>query len=185
MKKIYLIVTLFTAILFLENCKKDTVTATAVSTALLFADINDTTWNPTTITFGINYNQAKQTKTFAVSGIDANEASKQINFSITLPSTANSAGFPIGTYNVDAAGTVLMSYALPRGNTYMPQGMVLPGSGSIFITEVDSVKKLITGTFQFTTTQKNVDGDGNVVSTTINAITQGTFNRTAYTFSTN
>src|SRR6201996_8633721 len=182
MKKIYLIVTLFAAILFLENCRKDTVNATAVSTALLFADINDTTWNPTSINAAINYNQANQTKTFSVSGIDANEASKQINFSVTLPSKANSAGFPIGNYNVDAAGTVLMSYLIPHGSTLVAQGTVQPGSGYVDITAVDSVKKQITGTFGFTTLHQNLDGEGNIISTTINGITQGTFNKTSYTF---
>jgi len=182
MKKIYLIVTLFAAVLLLENCRKDSVTATATSTALLFADINDTTWNPTSISAVINFNSANKTKTFSVSGVQANQ---QLNFSVTLPSTANSAGFPIGNYNVNTDGTVVMTYALQHGDNFVPQGVVLPGSGYVDITEVDSVKKLITGTFAFTTTQKTVDGDGNIISTTINGITQGTFNKTAYTFGAN
>jgi len=166
----------------LENCKKDSVTATATSTALLFADINDTTWNPTTLNAAINYNTANKTKTFSVSGIQANQ---QLNFAVTISKASNSPGFTIGNYNVDAAGTVVMSYAIQHGNNFVPQGTVIPGSGYVNITAVDSVKKLITGTFAFTTTKKNVDGDGNIISTTINGITQGTFNKTAYTFGAN
>jgi hypothetical protein len=182
MKKIYLIVTLISAVLLLQNCKKDTVVATASSTAILFAQINDTTWNPTTINAAINYNSALQTKSFVCTG---STATQQVNFSVALATSSNTAGFPLNTYNVNTTGNVNMAYNIFSNGVYIPQGTVGVGSGSIIITAVDSVKKVITGTYSFTSVKNNYDGNGNIISTNIAEVSQGAFNSMPYTFTAN
>ena len=179
MKKIYLFVILISAVLLLQNCKKDTVIASASSTALLFAQINDTTWNPATINAAINFNSASQTKQFVCSG---NTTTQQINFSVALSTNANTAGFPINTYNVNTTGNVNMAYNILSHGVFAPQGTVGVGSGSIIITAVDSVKKVITGTYSFTSIKNNYDVNGNIASSNIAIISQGAFNSLPYTF---
>src|ERR1700743_3844609 len=98
MKKLSLIVIVLSAVLLLQNCKSDTVTATATSTELLFAQINDSIWTPDTIKASIAYTAATKAKVFSVSGT-FNQ--RQINFAVTVPGI-NTAGFPLNTnYNVD------------------------------------------------------------------------------------
>src|SRR5471030_2094065 len=108
MKKLLLVATLISAVLLLQNCTKDTVTATATSTQILFADINDSTWTPDTLSAAITYNSAAKTKVLTMSGKQDN---KQINMMITQNSNSNTAGFPLTTYNSDAAGTITFSFA--------------------------------------------------------------------------
>jgi hypothetical protein len=188
MKKISLIATLFLGILLLENCKKDTVTATATSNALLVTSINDTTWTPTadSITASLTYNAASGTKVFACAGISDN---KEIKFFATKKG-GNTAGFPITSYFVDSTQNVSMSYLIKQkdanGNSvFLPQGTVGPGSGTIIVTAIDSVKKLITGTFSFTSVKNNLDSNGNIISINVAQITSGAFNSLPYTFTSN
>src|ERR1700728_3413292 len=101
MKKISLIATLLLAVLLLQKCKKDTVTATATSSTTLFATINDTLWNADTIKASITYNSTTKSKVFACTGIANN---KEINISCTQTNATNTAGFPLSVFNADAAG---------------------------------------------------------------------------------
>jgi hypothetical protein len=187
MKKIYLFISLFLAILLLQNCTKDTVTATANSTNTFFAIINDTTWNADTVLASITYNSATKTKVFACSGTALN---KQVVMSVSLNTTSNTAGFPLSTYNVNLTSDVFMSYNTKQkdqnGNyVFLPLGTVGPGSGTMTITAVDSVNKVITGTFSCSSVQNNYDNNGNIISVNRQSVGDGAFNKMHYTFTSN
>jgi len=180
MKRIPLIVTLLLAVLLLQNCKKDTVTATAASTSILFAEINDTTWHPTAVSAAITYNSALKTKVFSCTGATDTQ---QVTFSISQ-AAGNTTGFPISTFNVDATPAVSMSYNILTNGTYQPDGIVIPGSGTVTVTAIDSVKKHITGTFSFTATRNVLLANGGI-SINIAEVSQGAFNGLPYTFASN
>jgi hypothetical protein len=187
MKKIYLIVTLFAAVLLLQNCKKDTVIASAASNALMFAIINDTTWSADTVTASITYNSILKTKVFNCTAIAKN---KELNMSATQSNASNTPGFPLSTFNADSAGTNKFSYYINQKNSsgnyeFVQSGTVAPGSGTVIITAIDSVKKVMTGIFSFASKKNNYDSNGNITSVTISEITAGAFNNMPYTFKSN
>jgi len=179
MKKISLIATLLLAVLILQKCTKDTVSASAQSNTLLFAVINDTTWNAVTVNASITYNSASKTKVLACTAIGAN---KEVNFSVTQTYNAiNTTGFPLSTFNADVAGNNTFSYLTNGSGGYTQQGTVAPGSGTVIVSAIDSVKKVITGTFSFLAKQNNYDSNGNIVSITISGVQAGSFNNMPYT----
>jgi hypothetical protein len=187
MKKFSLIVTLLSAALLLQNCKKDTVTATATSNTTLFAAINDTTWTANTVTAAITYNSATKTKVFTCTGIGLN---KEITMAVTLHNAINTSGFPLATYVVDTTSNVKLSYYTEQKNSsgnyvLMPQGTVGPGSGGVVISAIDSVKKQITGIFDLTSVKNTYDSAGNITSVTLVHVTAGAFNNLPYTFNSN
>jgi hypothetical protein len=186
MKKISLIVTLLLAVLLLQKCKKDTETGSAMSTTLLFAVINDTTWNADTVNAVLTYNSATKTKVLSCSAVGDN---KGVSMSVTQTVNAlNTAGFPLNTvFNADAIGTNLFSYSTAQKNplgvfVLTPLGTVAPGSGTLTVSAIDSVKKLVTGTFSMTAIKDNYDGNGNYISTTVSQVNAGAFNNMPYTF---
>jgi hypothetical protein len=187
MKKIYLFVTFLLAVLLLQNCKKDTVIATATSANLFFAVINDTSWNADTVNASITYTSATKSKIFTCSGVGLN---KEINMSVTLHNAPNTTGFPLETFNVGSTSDVQMSYFTEQKNSsgvdvLAPLGTVGPGSGTIIITAIDSVKKVITGTFSCGTIKNNYDSNGNIISVYRANITSGAFNNMPYKFVSN
>jgi hypothetical protein len=188
MKKIYLFVILFSTVLLLQNCKKDTVTETATSSNTFFAIINGTSWTADTVTASITYNAATKSKIFACSGVALN---KEVNMSDTLHNALNTAGFPLSTYNVGTTTpNVVMSYYTAQLNslghyTFAPLGTVYPGSGTFIISAIDSVKKVITGTFACSSLINNYDDNGNIISVTREEVTAGAFNNMPYTFVSN
>ena len=187
MKKLSVIATLLLAVLLLQKCTKDTISATATSSTLLFAVINDTTWNADTIKASITYNAANNTKVFACNAVGNN---KGVSLAVTQTIGAtNTDGFPIASnFKADAAGNNTFVFNTIQRNqqgnlTLAPMGTVAPGSGSLYISAIDSVKKTVTGTFSFTSILNNYDGSGNVTSTTVSQIAAGAFNNLPYTFS--
>ena len=187
MKKISLIAILLSGILFLENCKKDTVVATATATNLMIANIKDSTWFTDTVTSSLVYNSIAKTKTFTCEGTAFN---RRITISLTGASSSNTSGFPLGTYIVDSTPKVTVAFSTPKRNgageiVYTPNGTVAPGSGKVIVTAVDSVKNQMTGTFNFTTLVNNYDSHGNVISVSVAVITGGGFNKVPYTFTSN
>jgi hypothetical protein len=189
MKKFSLIVTLLLAVLVLQKCTKDPYSATAQSSNLFFAIINDTTWNADTVKASITYNSASNTKVLSCSAVGSN---KKLLMSVTQTvNVYNSAGFPINTaFNADAAGNNKFVYQTLQKNAqgdlvYMPLGTVAPGSGTLTVSSVDSVKKVISGTFSYTSVLNNYDNNGNVISVTVSNITAGAFNNMPYTFTSN
>ncbi|MDP9081811.1 MAG: DUF6252 family protein [Bacteroidota bacterium] len=188
MKKISLIAILLSGLLFLENCKKDTVVASSVSTSLMIANIRDTSWYTDTVTSTLVYNSAANTKTVTFEGT-AN--SKKVTISLTRPSSSNTSGFPLGTFTVDASPNLRMAFLTPKkdsnGNlVYTPNGIIIPGSGTVVVSAVDSVKNKITGTFNFTTVVNNYDSTGTtIISQTFAVVSGGGFNAVPYNFSSN
>jgi len=182
MKKLSLIITLLLAVILLQKCKKDTYTAYATTPNTMFAIINDSTWSGDTTQAAITYNSVAKTKVFTCMGTANN---RQVRISITLPNASNTTGFPLNTFNADAAGNNLFAYYANEGSGFVERGTVAPGSGTIVFTAVDSVKKVVTGTFSFVTKKITYDSNGDVISTTINEIADGAFNSMPYTFSSN
>lgn len=185
MNKLKPIILLILSVIFLQNCKKDTVTATTDSTAPLQAVVNDVTWLPDTLSASINYDATTKTKTFSCEGTFSQ---KRINVAIKLSNATNDAGFTLGTYTVDDTDNVVMTYSTQQkdggGNyVFVQTGTVDPGSGTVKITAVDATKKTITGTFSMIVRTRIYDQDGNVISTDINTVSDGIFNSLPYTFS--
>ena len=164
----------------IQSCNKDTVSATVYTTAPLQADIDAVTWAPDTVSMSIAYDAALQTKTFSCTGT---KSQKQVQFSVTLNNAANTPGFTIGTYAIDA-NLVKAQYntqQLSNGSyVFLPAGTASSGSGAITVTAIDSVKKTITGTFNFYSRTTNNDG-----SVTVHNISSGEFSAIPYIFTSN
>lgn len=187
MKRTSLIAALVLTIVLLQNCKKDVVTATTFSNKTLFAAINDTVWTADTVKASITYNSASKTKVFSCTGVGTN---KEISLLITQNKAINTSGFPIATYNVDSTSNVVLTYYTWQRNSsggygLAPQGTVHPGSGTIIISAIDSVKRQITGTFSFLSYKNFYDSQGNITSVNSAVITAGAFNNLPYNFVSN
>ena len=184
MKKISLIATLLSVVLLLQNCKKDTITATVSSTEPMIANINDSTWTvPSSgVQASLTYNSATKTKVFTCTGLASD---KQINLKATQVNALNTTGFPYVSYTATADGGNAFSFFALQNGVLTEQGTVGTGSGNLTITAIDSVKKVITGTFAFASRINNLDENGNIISVTINQITAGGFNNIPYTFVSN
>lgn len=187
MKKISLIALLLTAALLLQECKKDTVTETVTSAQLMIASINDSTWTSDTVTASVAYTAATKSKVFTCTAIADN---KKVTFSAVSTNTPSTQGFTLSTFNLNATSAVSMAYYQSEkdaaGNTvFVQRGTALPGSGGITVTAVDSVKKLITGTYYFTTRSETYDSNGNIASVSVWQVQSGGFNNMPYTFTSN
>jgi hypothetical protein len=182
MKKLSLIITLLLAVLLLQNCKKDTITEIATSNNTLFAVINDTTWSAVNIQAALTYNSAAKTKVFTCTGTATNQ---EVTFNITATNTNNTASFPLQSFQ-DNASTITFDYLRANtSGTYIEQGTVGAGSGTITFTAVDSVAHKCSGIFSFIARHNNYDNKGNLISVTINEVANGAFNSLPYTFTSN
>ncbi|WPU96672.1 DUF6252 family protein [Mucilaginibacter sabulilitoris] len=185
MKKTQLIMLLLLTAIGFQSCKKDaTTSASTTSDKILSANINGNAWNPDTVRAAITYNDAAKTKAFTVVGT-ANQ--QQVRINITLPNSTNDNDFPLATYKVDATTRVVLNYdeykQLPDGSyDYVPVGTVEAGSGSVIITAIDKDKKLITGTYSFSTRHIDKDEEGNIISITTVNVLLGTFTNLPYSF---
>ena len=189
MNKIRLIALFLISAWLLQSCKKDTFTGTVGNPNIrLQAFIDGTVWTPIdTINTTLTYSAAAQTKLFFCQGT---VAQKQVSMAIKLPTNSNTAGFTLGTYVVDATANTSLQYYTQQKNingnyVFVPTGTTGPGSGSVTITAVDSVAKVITGYFNFISRKTNLDGSGNISSIEIHNITSGVFNKLPYTFTSN
>lgn len=187
MKRIFLFVALLSILALLQNCKKDVVTATTFSNKTLSAVVSDTLWTADTVNASITYTAASKTKVFSCSGMGS---SKEIDFLITQKKAGNTSGFPTGTFNVDSTSNVALSYYTLQRNTsgslaLAPQGTVHPGSGTIIVSGIDSVKRQITGTFSFVSYKNFYDSQGNITAVNTAVITSGAFNNLPYRFVSN
>jgi len=166
----------------IQSCNKDAVTATATTTKAFQANINGSTWAPDTVNMIVTYNSETKVKTLSCVGT---KTQKQVLFSVALPNAGDTPGFTLGTYNIDGAGVSAQykTQQLSNGNyVFLPHGIVEPGSGTITVTAVDSVKKQITGTFSFYSRSTIYDDAGNVVSITVDNITSGEFTNKSYNY---
>jgi hypothetical protein len=183
MKKTQLIMLVLLSAICIQSCKKDeTTTASTTSDKILSANINGTAWNPDTVNAAITYNDAAKTKAFTVIGT-AN--GQRITINVTLPNSTNTNGFTLGTYKVSDATNVALKYYTENSagsDDYTQVGTVEPGSGSVIITAIDTDKKLITGTYSFSSRQIDRDSDGNIIAITTVNVLLGSFTNLPYTF---
>jgi hypothetical protein len=188
MKKTQLILLLLLSAICIQSCKKDaTTTASTISDKILSANINGVSWSPDTVSAAITYNDAAKTKTFNVVGTATQQ---RVNIKITIPNSTNTNDFTLATYKVDATANVVLSYYALQKQTdgtfdYTQVGVVEPGSGSVNISAIDADKKLITGTYSFSSRKVDLDNDGNIVSITTVNVLSGTFTNLPYNFVTN
>jgi len=185
MNKLRLFTFLLLAGLFvIESCKKDTIIGSAYTTKPFQANINSAVWAPDSVIHTITYNSASKTKTLLLQGT---KEQKQIVMTVILNNATNTPGFATDTYYIDGS-SVLVDYktqVYQNGQyVFLPHGAVSPGSGSITVTSVDSVKKQITGTFHFYSRSSSVDSTGATVIT-IDNILGGAFTNLPYTFTSN
>lgn len=167
--------------IFIQSCKKDeTTTASTTSDKILSANINGVAWNPDTVSAAITYNAAAKTKSFTVTGTATQQ---QVSINITLPNSTNDNTFGLATYKVDTTSRVVLKYLTQNAQGGFDQiGVVEPGSGSVIISGIDTDKKLITGTYSFTSKQVNKDQSGNIISINVQQILLGSFTNLPYSF---
>jgi hypothetical protein len=183
MRKIQLIVLLLISAIYFQGCKKDVVTsASTTSDKILAANINGVVWYPDTVTARITFNDATKVKTFSVIGT---ADSKRVIFNINVSNSTNTNSFPLATYKVDGTGKLNMAYyTLQKDDTgnyvYVQTGIVESGSGLATITAIDTVAKVITGTYSFTSKKVNLNPDGTYQSIEISQILLGTFDKLPY-----
>jgi hypothetical protein len=184
MKKIQLIMLLLLSAIFIQSCKKDeTTTASTTSDKILSANINGVAWNPDTVSAAITYNAAAKTKAFTVVGTADQQ---RISINITLVNSTNDNTFGLANYKVDSTARVALKYFTQNLEGGFDQvGVVEPGSGVVNISAIDTDKKLITGTYSFTSKKVNVDGSGNIISINVQQILLGTFTNLPYNFVSN
>lgn len=180
MNKLRLLTFLLLAAFFIQSCKKETIVGTAYTTKPFQANINGSVWAPDTISNTITYSATNQSKVFILMGT---KAQKQIIMTVKLSNASNTPGFTLGTYDVDTTSVIIKyNTQVNSGGQYvfLPHGTVSAGSGSIIVTAVDSVKKQITGTFNFYSRSTATDG-----SVTVDNILGGEFTSLPYTFTSN
>ncbi|QQL49566.1 DUF6252 family protein [Mucilaginibacter ginkgonis] len=172
-----------------QSCTKTTVTATVGNPNIkLQAVIDGVTWAPTdTISTTVAFSAAAKTKVF---NCVATVAQKRVNLAVRINNNSNTPGFNIGTYTVDNTSNVVTQLFLQQkdasGNyAFIQRGNVSPGDGTIVVTAVDSVAKVITGTFNFVTRKVNTDASGNITSVDVSNVASGVFNKLPYTYTSN
>jgi hypothetical protein len=188
MKQITLSLLVVMAVLFFQNCKKssssdDTTTATPV----LSATINNTIWEPDTLSANITYTAASKTKVFNFTGTSGQ---KRLTCSVTTTSATNTNTFATGAYPVDAIGNTVMIYSAQKKDTngnyvFVQVVAAAAGDGSINISDVEPASGTITGTFYFTHKITNYDSTGAVISVSNTVISGGAFTSMPYTFISN
>ncbi len=186
MNKLKLLILLFASVIFIQGCKKDTVTASVFTHAPFYANINGSAWVPTadSIKADITYTAATQNKTLTFTGT---HNQKRITIAITISAATNTNDFPLLTYNINATSVNAQYYTqqLQAGQyVFLPRGTADIGSGQVIITAIDPVKKQITGIFNFYSRSTTTDGAGNV-TVTVDNIFGGNLNSMPYTFTSN
>jgi hypothetical protein len=184
MKKNALFLFIVPAVILSQGCKKDSPATDTAATPAFQAYINTNVWTPDTIAANITYNSALKTKVFSCSGV---KDQKKVEIVFNDPSPADNSGLTIGTYNVDATSNLLFNYSTQKkddGGNYVfePFGTVQSGSGTLVIAGIDTVKKIITGTFSFTSSKYKYGQDGSIISIDLATVTTGTFQDMPYTF---
>jgi hypothetical protein len=184
MKKNALFLIIIPAVILSQGCKKDSAATDTTALPAFQAYINATVWTPDTISASIIYNTATKTKVFTCSGV---KDQKKIEIVFNDPTPGNNSGVTIGTYSVDATSNPLFNYSTQKKDTggnyvFEPFGTVQPKSGTLVIAGIDTVKKTITGTFNFTSSNYNYGGDGGIISIDVAAISSGTIQDMPYTF---
>jgi hypothetical protein len=185
MKIKYTLLLVFCAFL-IQSCKKDGITASTTTTAPISAFqayVDGTLWAPKdTLSAVVTYNPTTKTRVLTCS---ATLAQQQVTMAITNTNSAAGVNFPIGTYTTNAT----FDFSTLQKNSsgayvYTPFGTTKDGSQQIIIASIDTVKKTLTGTFNFVSSNTIYDTNGNVVSISVAQIATGQLTAMPYTYKT-
>lgn len=180
MKKRSILALLLLVAVLMQYCKKSSDDTTTTTTTIPFqAYVNNVVWTPLTTNAVLTYNAAANTKTFTWQADSTND---RIVLNNKITSSGAGTGIPLLTYNVDttAAAKVTMTYYRVVNKVYTTVGTTR--SGYITVSAIDSVAKLITGTFGFNETKVNYDSNNKIISITSTSIASGSFNSLPYTY---
>ncbi|WCT10211.1 DUF6252 family protein [Mucilaginibacter jinjuensis] len=184
MKIKYTLLLVFCAFL-IQSCKKDGVTASTTTTAPISpfqAYLDGTLWAPSdTLSAVVTYNPTTKTRVLTCS---ATHAQKQVTMAITNTNSPAGVNFPIGTYTSNATFNYSTLQNVGGKYVYTPFGTTKDGSQQIIIASIDTVKKTLTGTFNFISTNTVYDNNGNFVSISIAQIATGQLTSLPYTYKT-
>lgn len=187
MKKFALFLFVIPAIILSQSCKKSSNDdAAAVTPPILQAYIGTPVWTPDTLSASITYNAATNTRVLKISGV---KAQKKIDIVFNDPTPGNANAITLGSYKVDATSNLQLIYSTQKkgadGSYIFEQfGTVQPNSGNLVIAGIDPARKILTGTFNFTSSKTNYDQNGNVISIDLAPVSNGTFQDLPYTFET-
>jgi hypothetical protein len=176
---------LFAALLFttalLQNCKKDAANKPVLDVPKqgMYALINDTAWTAVTVTASLQYDAVSAGKIFTCEGTMGNKIIQLMAFQNNV-AAGNS--FPLGpaTDNLNNFGY----FILPVHRNLTEQNVTLvttPGAGMV-ITDIDTGKQLISGTFKFPQADSAYDAVGNLTVVQNNLITNGVFKQVHYVY---
>ncbi|GGH04358.1 DUF6252 family protein [Mucilaginibacter phyllosphaerae] len=184
MKKTALFLLFISAVFLSQSCKKDKTTTTTTVSPIFQASIGSVSWVPDTLAATLTYNTITKKKTFTVTG---QKTQKMIQIIFTDPTSVDDEGITTGNYKVDGTPYLQFNYSTQvkdaSGNyVFEPYGTVQPNSGTFNISSIDTDKKTITGSFNFTASKINYDSNGNIVSINLAAVTSGSMQILPYTF---
>jgi hypothetical protein len=173
-------VALLFVVALLQNCKKEAAnTPAALPKQGMYALINDTAWTAQTVTASLGFNGFNTGKIFTCRGTMGNQ---MIQLTAIQNNVAAGSDFPVGPANVnlDSFGY----FILPVHRDLIEQNPTLGTTAgtSLVITAIDSVKRLISGTFTFPQADSVYDANGNVIAVQINQIANGVFKQVHYVY---
>ncbi|MGZ3778207.1 MAG: DUF6252 family protein [Mucilaginibacter sp.] len=163
-----------------QNCKKEVAkTPVAPSNEGMYALVNDTAWTAITVTASLEYDGTSAGKTFTCMGtMDG----KIIQLIATQNNVAAGNDFPVGPANGNSA--IFGYYIQPVHRNLTEQNPTLGTTEgtSLVITDIDTGKRLISGTFKFPQADSAYDAFGNVTAVTKNLIANGVFKKVHYVY---
>lgn len=169
------------AMALLPNCKKDVAhpTAAAPPTQGMYAVINDTAWTAVTVAATLQYTGFSTGKIFTCRGTMGN---KMIQIIASQSNVEAGSDFPLGPANGNLAS--FGYYILPVHLNLTEQNPT-PGTDagtSLVITNIDTAKRLISGTFTFPARDSIYDAFGNVILVVKSQINNGFFKKVPYVY---
>jgi len=163
----------------LQNCKKEAANTPAPPKQGMYALINDTAWTAVTVAASLEYNGFSTGKIFTCRGTMGNQ---MIQLTAIQNNVVAGNNFPVGpaNSNLDSFGY----YILPVHRNLTEQN---PTAGttagtSLVITAIDTVNRLISGTFTFPQGDTAYDAYGNVTAVQKNQIANGVFKQVHYVY---
>ncbi len=171
---------LFFVVALLQNCKKEAGnTAASLPKQGMYALINDTAWTALTVTATLEYTGFSTGKVFTCTGTMGN---KMIHLVAAQNNVAASNGFPVGPANANLDSFDYFILPVHRNLTEQSTTLGTTPGASLVITDIDSAKQLISGTFSFPSRDSVYDAIGNLTSVQINQIANGIFKQVHYIY---
>lgn len=179
-KKLLVAALLFAALL-LQNCKKDAAKTSASGPPKqgMYALINDTAWTAVTVAASLEYAGFSTGKVFTCRGTMGN---KMIQLIASQNNVEPGNDFPLGPAN---GKTTSFGYYILPVHLNLTEQNPTPGTDagtSLVITSIDTVKRLISGTFTFPARDSIYDAFGNVILVVKNQINNGFFKGVHYSY---